>query len=129
MIVYLYMKNSNLKFVIENPKGSYKSFETKNDPTWEKYPLAGVTFPVDYGYIDGYKSEDDHDLDVFIGTGNLNGYMKVWRYDVPIETKFMHGVTESEWDEIVKIYAPVIKENKVFANEEEFFSMLNLYKR
>lgn len=120
---------ANLKITIENPKGSYKSFEIENDPVWKNYPLAGVTYPVDYGYLEGYKSEDDHDLDVFVGTGELNGYIKIWRYDVPIESKFMVGVSQEEWNEIVTIYNPVIKEKKLFGTEEEFTKTLNLYKK
>jgi hypothetical protein len=119
----------DLKLVIENPKGSYKSFEIENDPVWKNYPLAGVTYPVDYGYADGYKSEDNHDLDVFVGSGDLNAYIKIWRYDVPIETKFAIGVTEEEWKEIVTIFAPVIKEKYLFKTEEEFRNNLILYKR
>jgi Inorganic Pyrophosphatase len=117
------------KITIENPKGSYKSFEIGNDPVWKDYPLAGVTYPVDYGYIDGYKSEDGHDLDVFVGTGKLNGYIKVWRCDVPIETKFAMNVTEKEWDEIIKIFSPVIKEQKVFDTTDEFEKVLSLYEK
>ncbi len=122
------MKN-NLKIIIENPKGSYKSFEIEDDPIWKDYPLAGVKYPVDYGYVEGYKSEDDHDLDVFVGTGELNGYMKIWRYDVPIETKFILNVSQIEWDEIIAIYSLVIKEKTLFKNEEEFNDVLNKYKR
>lgn len=118
-----------MKIIIENPKGSYKSFEIENDPIWKDYPLAGVTYPVDYGYIEGHKSEDNHDLDVFVGSGELNGYIKIWRYDVPIETKFAIKVTKEEWDEIVKIFSPVVKEQKIFKNEEEYNKILSKYKR
>lgn len=117
------------KIIIENPKGSYKSFEIENDPVWKDYPLTGVTYPVDYGYIDGYKSEDSHDLDVFVGSGNLNGYIKIWRYDVPIETKFAIDVTEKEWNEIITIFSPVIKEKKLFDTKEQFEESLALYER
>ncbi len=117
------------KIVIENPKGSYKSFEIENDPVWKDYPLAGVTYPVDYGYIDGYKSEDGHDLDVFVGSGILNGYIKIWRYDVPIETKFALNVTQKEWDDIIKTFSPVIREQKVFDTTEEFEKALSLYEK
>lgn len=120
------MKN---KIVIENPKGSYKSFEIENDPVWKDYPLAGVTYPVDYGYIDGYKSEDGHDLDVFVGSGDLNGYIKIWRYDVPIETKFAMDVTEKEWNEIIAIFSPVIKVKKLFKSSAEFEKALSLYRK
>jgi inorganic pyrophosphatase len=80
---------NGLAICIENPKGSYKSFEIENDPVWKDYPLKGVTYPVDYGYIENYRSEDNQDLDVFVGTGESNGYMKIWRCDVPAETKFV----------------------------------------
>lgn len=117
------------KIVIENPKGSYKSFEIDSDPLWRDYPLAGVTYPVDYGYIEGYESEDGHDLDVFVGSGDRNGYLKIWRYDVPIETKFAMKVTEAEWEEIIKTFAPVIKDKKLFSSEADFREFLALYKK
>jgi len=117
------------KIVIENPKGSYKSFEIENDPLWKYYPIAGVTYPVDYGYIEGYKSEDGHDLDVFVGSGKLNGYIKVWRYDVPIETKIVMHVTKKEWNEISKIFSQVIKDQKLFNKDKEFKEFLSFYKK
>ncbi len=118
-----------IDIVIENPKGSYKSFEIENDPVWRDYPLKGVIYPVDYGYIAGYKSEDNHELDIFVGTGNLNGYIKVWRYDIPIETKFIIDVSEKEWREIITIYGSIIKEQKFFETEEELKTCLNNYKK
>ena len=118
---------NKLKIVIENPKGTYKSFKIENDPVWKDYPLAGVVYPVDYGYIEGYKSEDGEDLDVFFGSGNLSGYIKIWRCDVPIETKFIIDVSQDEWDEIVKTFNPVIKEKVIFSNNEEFEKFLNNY--
>ena len=117
------------KIVIENPKGSYKSFGIEHDPVWKNYPLSGVIYPVDYGYIEGYKSEDDHDLDVFIGSGGLNGYIKIWRYDMPIETKVALDVTKKEWNAITKIFSPVIREKKLFDTYSEFHKFLSLYKK
>ncbi len=119
---------SKLKIVIENPKGSYKSFEIENDPIWKDYPLAGVTYPVDYGYIEGYQSEDGENLDVFLGSGNLNGYIKIWRCDVPIETKFTIDVSQDEWDEIIKTFSPVIKEKVLFSSDSDLESFLLNYK-
>jgi hypothetical protein len=118
-----------LNIVIENPKGTYKSFEIENDPVWKDYPLPGVTYPVDYGFIEGYKSEDDQDLDVFVGSGLINGYIKVWRYDTPLETKFILGVTPAEWDAIVKEFGPVIKEKAVFKDSKELINFLSSYKK
>ena len=63
------MKLFDLKIVIENLRGSYKKFAD----TLEEYPILGVTFPVHYGYIDGYIGEDTHDLDVFVGSGEIHG--------------------------------------------------------
>ena len=117
------------KIVIENQKGSYKSFEIDDDPVWKDYPLAGVTYPVDYGYIEGHKSEDGHDLDLFVGSGGLYGYIKIWRCDVPIETKFIMNVTNEEWNKIVSVFDPVIKEKKLFKNKEEYRAAIKKYKK
>lgn len=115
-----------LKFVIENPKGSYKKFAD----TLDEYPILGVTFPTHYGYIDGYMSEDHHDLDVFIGSGNLFGILRVKRDDVPggIETKVMFYVTEKEYEEIEQAYKLVIHEMKTL-NEEEMVQLVTSFKR
>ncbi len=127
---YKNIKDRNeLKIVMENKKESYKSFEIEDDLIWKDYPLKGVTYPTDYGYVEGYKSEDGHDLDVFIGTGYLNGYIKVWRCDVPLETKFILGVTVEEYDKIIETFLPVIKEQSRFSNDLECLDKLNLYKR
>ena len=115
----------NSLIVIENPKGTYKSFEIEGDPLWEKYPLAGVTYPVDYGYIGGYESEDGHDLDVFKGSGDRHGFMKIWRYDVPIETKFAINVTQEEWQEILEIFKPVITESGLFETDDDLLNKLD----
>jgi inorganic pyrophosphatase len=39
------------EIVIEQPKGSYKSFEIQGDQLWKDYPLEGMTYPVNYGYV------------------------------------------------------------------------------
>jgi len=121
--------SSQFDIVIENPQGSYKSFETEGDPLWQDYPLKGVTYPVDYGFIRGYQSEDGHDLDVFRGTGNLNGHIRIWRCDVPIETKFALSVTNNEWAEIKNAFAPVIKESVLFESDDELKSELEKFRK
>jgi hypothetical protein len=110
------MKLLDLKIVIENPRGSYKKFTD----ILEEYPILGVTFPADYGYIEGYIGEDAHDLDVFVGTGDLHGFMRVNRDDVAggIETKIIISVTEKEFEEIKEIYQLVIQEIKKVSEEE-----------
>ena len=112
------MNTSDFKVVIENPKGSYKSFETENDPTWSSYPLKGVTYPVDYGCIEGYVGEDGADLDIFVGTGNSQGYIRVWRLDVPTETKFFMQISDSELEDIKNVFAPVLREVKMLTDAD-----------
>lgn len=115
------MKLFDLKIVIENLRGSYKKFAD----TLEEYPILGVTFPVHYGYIDGYIGEDTHDLDVFVGSGETHGIMKVNRDDVVggIETKIIIFVTEKEFEEIKETYKLVINEIKK-VSEEEIINLL-----
>lgn len=114
--------------VIENKKGGYKSFETEGDPVWEKYPLKGVTYPVDYGYVEGYASEDGQDLDVFVGSGDLNGYIKVWRYDVPEETKMFMNMTQGEVDAVIAEFKSVLVESRVLTSGE-FQKKMKAFKR
>ena len=113
------LSNANLKIVIENPKGSYKSFQSSEHPEWNSYPLAGVTYPVDYGYITGYIGEDSHDLDVFVGTGEIHGYIKVWRMDIPEESKFFINLTEGELSEVLSVFKPVLL-NHIILSEPQF---------
>jgi len=110
---------TKFRIKIENPKGSYKSFETEGDPVWSSYPLKGVTYPVDYGFIDGYTGEDGAELDIFVGSSSLDGYIVVWRLDVPTETKFFINVSTDELNLIKKEFGPVLREVKVL-NTDEF---------
>jgi len=110
---------TKFKITIENPKGSYKSFHSENDPVENPYPLKGVTYPVDYGYIDGYTGEDGAELDIFVGSSTLDGYIVVWRLDVPKETKFFINVSTDELNLIKKEFSPVLREVKVL-NTDEF---------
>ncbi len=118
----------DLNIVIENKKGEFESFEDEDDDGTYKYPLKGVTFPTSYGHIEGFHSEDDQDLDIFVGTGDMFGSFQVWRYEVPLETKFVMNVTEEEWNAIITEYKPVIKTQKIYKDREEFESALLLFK-
>ncbi|MDQ5913431.1 MAG: hypothetical protein QG623_49 [Patescibacteria group bacterium] len=116
-----------LKIVIENPVGTYKKFvDSLND-----YPILGVTFPTHYGYINGYFSEDNHDLDVFLGSGSEHGILQVKRDDVPggIETKIILFATKDEYDSIQKEYDPVISEIKRLPEEELVEALKNFTQR
>ena len=117
----------SLPIIIENPKGTYKSFQTEGDPVWEKYPLKGMTYPVDYGSIEGYVGEDGADLDIFVGTGDLSGYIKVSRMDVPEETKFFTHVSDEEIESIKKAFQPVLLDTKVLM-EAEFERAISRFK-
>lgn len=110
------MKLFDLKIVIENLRGSYKKFADSLD----EYPILGVTFPVHYGYIDGYIGEDKADLDVFVGSGDVHGMMRVNRVDVVggVETKFIIYVTETEYQAIEELYKPVLREMRKISEYE-----------
>ncbi len=101
------------KFVLENPTGSYKDFELKNP---EDYPIPGVNFYADYGYLPGFTGEDGHELDFFIGTdeNGHNGFFIVWRSDeVPEEHKFYIRMSGVELDKTIDEY------RKVFVRQQE----------
>ena len=117
----------NYKITIENPKGSYKSFQIEGDPLWSPYPLKGITYPVDYGSIDGYRGEDKAELDIFVGTGDKNGYIKVWRLDVPKETKFFMRLSDRELEDILEVFKPVLLKNKIL-NDENFVLEIEKFK-
>lgn len=120
------MKISDLKIIIENLRGSYKKFADSLD----EYPILGVTYPTHYGYIKGYVSEDNQDLDVFIGNGSLLGYIKVRRDDTPegIETKVFLHISDDEYNKIIEIYEPVLSEKEVIETEDDFLSFLESFK-
>jgi hypothetical protein len=114
------IKSTEYTIGIENAKGSYKSFDVAG------YPLAGVTYPVDYGYIQGYEGEDGSALDVFVGTGDLAGYIVVWRLDVPVETKVFMNLTKDEFAAVKKAFDPVLVEDEVL-DDQSFVNLLKRY--
>ena len=118
---------SKYRITIENLKGSYKSFEIDNDPVWDSYPLKGVTYPVDYGCIAGYTGEDEDELDVFVGSGKQNGYIKVWRLDVPEETKFFIKLTYEELSDVLEVFKPVLLKHEIL-NDTRFISKIEKFK-
>lgn len=120
------MKINDLKIVVENLKGSYKKFAD----TIEEYPILGITYPTHYGYIKGFASEDNEDLDVFIGSGSLFGYIKVKRDDTPngIETKVFLNISDEEYRQITEVFSPVLSESNTFNTDDEFLSFLMQFK-
>jgi hypothetical protein len=97
-------------FRLEKKAGEYKDFHLPTDST---YPLRGITYPVNYGDIEGYIAEDQANLDVFIGdNGTLHGYIKVSRPDLEGgEHKFYINVTEDEEKAVLEQFSPVIIEH------------------
>lgn len=94
------------QFVVDQPKGSYREFA----PPGSTYPLKGVTYPTDYGYLPGYQGEDESELDLFRGTGKQHGSFRVRRDDVPGgETKFMTDMTPKERRAVLRAYRPVLQ--------------------
>ena len=122
------MDSAKFKIIIEHQKGSHKSFHLEEDPLWKEYPLQGVTYPVDYGYIEGYEGEDGAELDIFVGSGDKNGYIKVWRVDVAEETKFFMNVTDEEVKNITNAFQSVLIKYEVL-DEEVFHVYIESFKK
>lgn len=122
------LRIESLKITIENPKGTYKSFVDENDAN-NTYPLKGVTYPVDYGYIEGYVGEDNDVLDIFVGSGSEFGFIRVSRPDIEggIETKVLANLTSDELTQILEAYKPVLLSHTVMS-EKELLSDLAAFK-
>ncbi len=121
-------KINSFKIEIENPAGTYKSFQTEGDPIWGSYPLKGVTYPVDYGYVYGYRGEDGAGLDIFVGSGKLNGFIKIWRLDVPEETKFFKDLSEGELAKVLETFGPVLVSHQVISDPDNFIEQIERFK-
>ena len=114
-------------FRLEKRPGEYKSFHSDNDTS---YPIAGVTYPTNYGDISDYTGEDGHPLDVFVGTGDLLAFITVFRPDIPaqIEHKFCVNITSREEAEIHKAFAPVLRQHGRFASMSELLKAMEFFK-
>jgi len=115
-------------FVIDVPAHQYYDFELPADST---YPLKGVTYPVDYGHIVGYTTEDDHELDLFVGSTSdgLIGYVSVFRgEDRPNEHKFLVGITNDEWEEVREQLKPVLISHDIFSDLSDLLNTIKKYK-
>ena len=93
-------------FRIEKRAGEYKDFGLPPEST---YPLKGVTYPVDYGDIEGYIAEDEANLDLFVGSGEYSGYLRVMRPELKEgEHKFYLNLTAEEEKSVINEFSPVI---------------------
>lgn len=116
-------------FQIEKKAGEYKDFEISPD---DPYPLKGVTYPVDYGEIDGYIAEDGDKLDVFLGSdeNGFIGFIKVARPDLEDgEVKVYLNVTNEEKLQILQAFQPVILEHRDFTSTDELLKMIEVYRK
>jgi len=112
--------------VIENERGTYKDFHASSD-----YPLKGVTYPVDYGYLPGYLGEDKADLDFFVGSeeAGLSGFVRVSRPDTENgETKFFINMSASDVEKVNEAFKPVLLESHTYPVQKELFGALEPFK-
>lgn len=126
-----YSKNMNLPppldtFQIEKHAGEYKDFGNNND-----YPLKGVTYPVDYGDIEGYIGEDGAQLDFFVGTdGDKHGFIKVFRPELPDgEHKFYVNLTDDEENAVINEFKSVITEQVRFNSIDDLVRDIQRFKQ
>jgi hypothetical protein len=108
--------------VIENERGTYKDFHASSD-----YPLKGVTYPVDYGYLPGYLGEDKADLDFFVGNeeAGLSGFIRVSRPDTENgETKFFINMSVEDVERVNEAFKPVLLESHTYPAQKELFEVL-----
>ncbi len=115
-------------FVVDVPANQYNDFELEPGST---YPLSGVTYPVDYGYIPGYTAEDGHELDLFVGSQPdcEMGYVLVYRGEnTPDEHKFYIGLTSEDVQEVISQLKPVLIKNEKIADITTLLGVIEHYK-
>lgn len=106
--------------------GQYKAFVDDDDP----YPLKGVTYPVAYGYIPGYIAQDGHELDVFVGSGEINGYILVHRPELSDgEHKIYVKVTDQEEAAILDQFQPVLLANGRYETPEDLMAAIKPFEK
>jgi hypothetical protein len=115
-------------FRVEKHAGERKDFGLPENST---YPLKGVTYPVNYGEIEGYVAEDGAFLDVFMGTnGDLNGYIVVARPEVDDgEHKFYLYLTGEEEQALLKEFEPVLMEHGRFETYDELLQAIEPFRQ
>lgn len=113
--------------LIEMQPGEHKDFEAADD-----YPLKGVTFATQYGYLPGYVGEDGHELDFFVGSqlNGLCGSFVVFRPELPNgEHKFYVAMSESELEKTLEEYKPVILVHKPLTNVKSLLVAIQGFKK
>ncbi len=115
-------------FRIEKHAGERKDFGLPPD---DPYPLRGVTYPSDYGDIEGYIGEDGANLDFFIGNeGDKYGFIRVFRPELKDgEHKFYAQLTEAQVDGVKNEFAPVIIEHVDLGSEEALLLAIEPFRK
>jgi hypothetical protein len=114
-------------FRVEIHAGEYKDFGVADD---NPYPLKGVTYPVDYGDIEGYVTEDGANLDLFVSrAGNKCGFFCVSRPDLEGgEHKFYINLSDEEERAVLEQFAPVIIKQGRFETIGDLVSAIQRFK-
>ena len=115
-------------FRLEKHAGEYKDFElSDNDP----YPLKGVTYPSDYGDIEGYIGEDGANLDFFVGSNGTNyGFIRVYRPELENgEHKFYVGLTDEQVEGIKNEFEPVLIEHVVLDSVQDLLHAIRPFQK
>lgn len=114
----------NYPLVIDRPRGYEKTFTTLSGPVTKAYP-------VDYGYLQGLINPDDNeDLDVFVGNGDLYGrFMKgrtlsgQWE---PDERKWYYRLTPEQLTAVQRMfndqYDGLLQDYAEFPDEQSFLA-------
>lgn len=112
-------------FRLEKPAGTHKDFGLPIDSS---YPLKGVTYPVDYGDIEGYVAEDGANLDVFVG--KIAGFIKVARPNTKEgEHKFYLNVTDEEEKAILGAFAAVVIGHGRFETNDDLLEAIEPFRQ
>lgn len=102
---------------VEMQPGDYKDFGSAGD-----YPLKGVTFASQYGYLPGFTGEDGVELDFFVGSqqDGLCGSFTVFRPELKDgEHKFYVAMTDNELAKTLEEYKPVLLKHEPLKNIDE----------
>lgn len=111
---------------IEMRPGERKDFGAAPD-----YPLKGVTFATEYGYLPGYTGEDGADLDFFVGSqkDGLCGSFTVYRPELKHgEHKFYVCMSEEELAATLKEYEPVAQGHVPLKGVNDLLKVIGSYR-
>lgn len=115
-------------FRIEKHMGERKDFGLAPD---DPYPLKGVTYPSDYGDIEGYIGEDGANLDFFIGNGGANyGFIRVYRPELENgEHKFYVKLTDEQVVGVLSEFDPVLIEHVALDSEQSLLQAIQPFRK